>query len=131
MLNLHRQVTTRHSTRRHALLSLLVASVPFTMTGQSEPSEKRAKYTPRRTDAEKLAHIFHALKVVDWSLGHFLYHAFRRMDNGDQCRSRTSYADKFLKGKNKYGVGEILSHSVLSNYGFPTCVDIFRRPNHA
>ncbi|KAF8552819.1 hypothetical protein OG21DRAFT_1604470 [Imleria badia] len=59
-------------------------------------------------DDEKLALVFSALKEVDWSLGHFLYHAFRRPDSGDQSRSRTLYADKFLEGRGTRGVGKII-----------------------
>ncbi|OSX62268.1 hypothetical protein POSPLADRAFT_1079023, partial [Postia placenta MAD-698-R-SB12] len=72
-----------------------------------DSSSKKGKYTPRRSDAEKLEYMFHKLSnKVRWTFPEFLYHtlSFRL----SRPRSHAQYIQYFLRGRDKYTFAMIL-----------------------
>lgn len=70
----------------------------------TNPNEPRL-YPDRRSPPEKLEAIFETLRQVDWSLGAFLYHLFREVDEyGDPVKISPSHlkiVGHFLQGTSR------------------------------
>ena len=73
---------------------------------------KKRRYTPRMTMEQKLQVVFAAISSTNWTIGEFLYHAFKTKDeDGDTVHRGGNHAaaiSQFLKGQTLYGPAKIL-----------------------
>jgi hypothetical protein len=72
------------------------------------------------TAAEKLEHIWQAMKYVDWTFGEFLYHASVYREDGVKVKKDMGISGAvalFLKGTTTYCPGQIIFEWFKSPYG--------------
>ncbi|KAL0566683.1 hypothetical protein V5O48_015322, partial [Marasmius crinis-equi] len=92
---------------------------PALSTPPSESSNTRTR-KPKQQPSEKLDVVLNAIKDVDWTLGDFLHHLFRRKGPREtRSLTYTQMVSKFLCGNTKIKLADVLDAILHNPWGIP------------
>ena len=85
------------------------------------PMKEDKKLSASVENAHKLDAILAFIQDQNWSIGHFLYHAFANPQHGDHRNSsiRTAMISKFLKGNSTIKAQDIVKAMYVNKYSTP------------